>query len=114
MAVSDTHDVGRFYWHVMHVTWKTPPVQLDGQSYEVEEPWRIGRCVLLRLLFLPYALVLGWWGPPRTLAEMLADEAAEAEELAEAEERVSVSQIREDFRPERDDGDTGWAGWVVR
>lgn len=101
MAVSNTHDLGRFYWHAMRVTWRTPLLQVDGESYEVEEPWRIGRCVVLRLLFLPFALVLGWWGPPRTRAEMLAAEAFEAEALAIEEERVSTEQIREDFRPEQ-------------
>lgn len=72
--MAETHDIGRLYVHGMRVPWRTPPVQLQGTSHEVEEPWRIGHCVVLRVLFLPYAVVIGWWGPPRTLDEVKADE----------------------------------------
>lgn len=72
--MAETHDLGRLYVHGMRVPWRTPPVQLRGTSHEVEEPWRIGHCVVLRLLFLPYAVVVGWWGPPRTREQMEADE----------------------------------------
>lgn len=97
MAVRDTHDLGRLYAHSMAVPRSGPLVEL-GTSHEVEEPWRVGRCVVLRVW--KRALVVGWWGPPRTLAEMLAAEAVEAEMLAREEDRVSTEQIREDFRPE--------------
>lgn len=89
--MANTHDLGHFYWHVVRVPWKTPPVQLRGTSHEVEEPWRIGHCVLLRLLFLPWCLVLGWWGPGRTLEEM-----QEAEDATFTSRRgPTVEEIRE-------------------
>ena len=102
MAVHDTHDLGRLYWHLMRVPWHSPVLQLNGESHEVEEPWRIGRCWVWRLLcFLPFALVVGWWGPARTRAQMLADEAGEVyaaeDELAGEAEGVSVQAIREGF-----------------
>lgn len=97
MARSETHDLGRLYLHGMSVPRGGPVVEL-GTSHEVEEPWRVGRCVVLRVW--KWAAVVGWWGPGRTLGEMLAAEAVEAEELARAEDRVSTEQIREDFRPE--------------
>jgi hypothetical protein len=112
VAVSETHDLGRFYWHAMRVTWKTPPLQLDGVSYEVEEPWRVGRCLVLRLFVLPYALVLGWWGPPRTYEDVLAAESAD-DELAAVEDRVSTAEIREDFRPQPAPQAVD-SGWTVR
>lgn len=93
MAVSDTHDVGQWYWHLLRVPWRTPPLQLRGTSHEVEEPWRIGRCVLLSVA--GRSLVLGKWGPGRTYDELMAAEAAR-----EPAPLPTVEQIREDFRPE--------------
>ena len=88
-----THDLGSWYWHVMRVPALTPPVQLQGLSHEVEDPWRIGRCVLLRLGLLPLVLVLGKWGPGRTREEM------EQVELAPEAVAIDTAAIREKFRP---------------
>lgn len=94
-AYSETHDLGRLYLHTMRVP-RGGPLRELGTTHEVEEPWRVGRCVVLR--FWTVALVIGLWGPPRSTAQMLADEADEAEKIAELEDRVTAAQIREDFR----------------
>lgn len=93
MAVSQTHDLGQTYAHLMRVRWSMPPLQLHGTTHEVEEPWRIGRCILIRLLFLPYAVVIGRWGPPRTSEEVLEDET----ETFQSRRNASVEEIRESF-----------------
>lgn len=93
MAVSETHDWGSTYAHLMRVRWSMPPLQLHGTTHEVEEPWRIGRCILIRLLFLPYAVVIGRWGAPRSREEMLEDE----EKTFASRRSPSVEEIREDF-----------------
>lgn len=97
----ETHDCGNLYFHTMRVPRTVPVLQRDGTTHEVDEPWRVGRCWVLR--FFAFALAVGWWGPPRTRAQMLDDEAREAEAVADAEEiayeaSVGVQQIREDFR----------------
>lgn len=99
----ETHDFGRAYWHTMDVPRGGPHVEL-GTSHEVEEPWRVGRCVVLRVWHR--ALVLGWWGPPRTYDEMLEAEGGPKEDVAPA------PQIRESFRGEQREIDLD--GWVVR
>lgn len=91
MAVRDTHDLGRLYIHSMTVPRSGPLVEL-GTSHEVEEPWRVGRCVVLRVW--KRALVVGWWGPGRTREEVVA-----AELDAQAVD-VPVDDIRDRFRPE--------------
>ena len=89
--MAETRDLGRLYVHGMKVPWRTPPIQLRGTSHEVEEPWRIGHCVVLRLLFLPYAVVIGWWGPGRTREEVERDE----RRTFTSRRNASVEEIRE-------------------
>lgn len=97
----ETHDLGRLYCHTLEVPRDSPRVQLDGTSHEVEEPWRIGRCILVRLG--GRALVVGWWGRGRTAEEVIEAELAEIEpsedELAAARS-VDVEAIRQRFRAE--------------
>lgn len=89
MAHSQTHDLGKLYTHTMRVPRGGPVLEL-GISHEVEEPWRVGRCVVLRVWKL--ALVAGWWGSGRTYEQMAA------EEIDEQDAGVSTDEIREDFR----------------
>ena len=112
MAVSETHDLGRLYVHGLKVPTSGPLVE-RGTSHEVETPWRVGRCVVLRVW--KWAAVVGWWGAGRTLVELHAAEVAQgAEELAEHVE-VPVQAIRDDFRPEDTmGGNIVSHGWVVR
>lgn len=105
----ETHDVGRLYWHTMAVPTGGPLVEL-GQSHEVEEPWRVGRCVVLRVW--RRALVVGWWGRGRSLAEVVAAEKAELDLQREdwAKAKPLLDQIRDDFRPQpvEEPEDTEW------
>ena len=105
-----THDLGRMYCHAMRVPRGGPVLQL-GTSHEVEEPWRVGRCAVLRLWKL--ALVVGWWGPGRSRTQMLADEGLEGdvEELVQ-EVEVPVDDISAVFIPEERPEDE--TEWVVR
>lgn len=105
--MAETHDLGRLYVHGMRVPWRTPPIQLRGTSHEVEEPWRIGRCVVLRLLLLPYALVIGWWGPGRSVEDVWAAEGSE-NGVIEARRGPTVDEIRPVLPPVELDG------WQVR
>lgn len=96
----ETHDIGKTYWHTLRVPRTVPILQRDGLTHEVEPPWRIGRCWVLRVWTL--ALAVGRWGPARTEEEMLAEErlelyGADDDELAH-EAGVGVEAIREDFR----------------
>lgn len=107
--MAKTHDLGKAYWHIVRVPGSTPLIQLQGLSHEVEEPWRIGHCVLLRLPVLPWCLVLGWWGAPRTSDEMLAAEKA----TFISRHTPDTEEIRENFRPEQYQGSQN-SGWSVR
>lgn len=87
----ETHDLGRLYLHTMRVPRGVPVLQLHGTTHEVDAPWRIGRCWVLR--FFVFALAVGWWGPPRTLSEVKSAEMRE-----DADAGVTVEAIRDDFR----------------
>lgn len=114
----ETHDIGRrLYWHTLRVPRSVPVLQLDGVTHEVEPPWRIGRCVVLRVL--SFALAVGWWGPARSAEEMLEDERLELfndvddDELAH-EAEVGVDSIREDFREQEPRSYDGESPYDVR
>ena len=106
-----THDLGRLYCHAMRVPRGGPVLQL-GTSHEVEEPWRVGRCVVLRLWRL--ALVLGWWDHGRSREDVLAAEGFVEDydtDLAQ-EITVPVADISAVFIPEERPEDA--TEWVVR
>lgn len=103
----ETHDLGPIYVHTMRVPRGGPVLEL-GTSHEVEEPWRVGRCVVLRLWKL--ALVAGWWGAPRTREEMVADEDANMQRDLPP---ITLENIREDFRPEERPHELLPEGWKV-
>lgn len=52
--------VHRVFWHSVNVQWYTPPVIL-GTSWELDEPNRKARTVILRYSW-GKSLVLGFWG----------------------------------------------------
>ena len=95
----ETHDLGPLYVHTMRVPRGGPVLEL-GTSHEVEEPWRVGRCVVLRLWKL--ALVAGWWGPGRTEAEVWEAEASHNGIVTSPPNAagITLDTIREDFRPQ--------------
>lgn len=105
MAHRETHDLGRLYAHGMRYpadgSW--PVIDL-GSSHEVEEPWRIGRCVVLRLPLTRAAAVIGWWGPPRSYEELLEDERNSSRDTAGS---LSVETLRSWRPPPSDEADFG-------
>lgn len=61
----NTHDLGRFYaTRVHYATTENPPFMEVGQTCMIEEPYRVGKCLVLRVPFSRHAVVIGWWGPP--------------------------------------------------
>lgn len=66
----ETHDLGRLYCHGMRYPAGRWPRLDIGTSHEVEEPWRIGRCVVVRIPLTRAAAVIGWWGRGRTIDEV--------------------------------------------
>ena len=52
--------IHRVFWHSVNVRWYTPPVW-PAREWEVDEPFRRGRTVLLRYRWGKSA-VLGFWG----------------------------------------------------
>lgn len=52
--------VHRVFWHSVNVRWYTPPIW-GARAWEVDEPFRGGRTVLLRY-WRGKSLVLGFWG----------------------------------------------------
>lgn len=91
MDYRETHDLGRLYCHGMRYPAGQWPIVDLGSSHEVDEPWRLGRCLVLRLPLSRVAAVIGWWGKPRTYEELL-----EAEQAAErdAHEPLTVETLR--------------------
>lgn len=59
----ETHDLGRLYLtHMRYLTRKGMPLAERGWSTEVEDPFRRGRCLVLRVPFTKFGIVLGLWG----------------------------------------------------
>jgi hypothetical protein len=50
----------RLFWHSVNVQWHTPPIWL-APEWEVEEPFRRGKTVILRYSW-GKSLVFGFWG----------------------------------------------------
>lgn len=94
----ETHDWGNFYWHTMRLPRSVPVLQRTGVTHEVTDPWRVGRCWVLRLWKV--GLAVGWWGAPRSHEELLRAELGPLEDDVEMAHAagVDVESIREDFR----------------
>lgn len=60
-----THDAGRLYaTHMRYLTRKGMPLLERGWSNEIEHPFRRGRCLVLRIPFTKFGIVMGLWGRP--------------------------------------------------
>lgn len=57
--MSQTHDIGNYYWHTM--TARTRRLLQPSETVEIEPPFREGRCLLLRLPWTRLCLVVGRW-----------------------------------------------------
>lgn len=71
----NTHDIGRFYWHVQRYPdlrdfeMPVPMPRFTEPAYtnELEEPYRVGEGRAFRLWPTRWAIVLGIWFPTRRL-----------------------------------------------
>lgn len=70
-----TKDLGRVYLTSMRYLHRkaAPLIAETGWTAEIEEPYRRGRCLVVRIPFTLRAIVLGLWGQPGTEAQRLAD-----------------------------------------
>lgn len=57
--MAETTDIGRAFFHVIHIQPGTPLAHL-APTVEIEAPYRSSRSLVIRLPFRR-ALVLGWW-----------------------------------------------------
>lgn len=58
----DTHDLGkRYYWHHAWYVSRRHPFHTVDRTVEIDEPYRIGRCHVLSIPGLKFALVVGKW-----------------------------------------------------
>lgn len=56
-------NIGKLYVTGLKYPHRKPlPVAEIGWTHEIEEPFRKGSCLVLRLPFTKPALVIGWWG----------------------------------------------------
>lgn len=70
--MAQTHDLGRLY--VTKTTFpelEELPLAVRGWTAETDEPWRIGKCLILRVPFSRTGLAIGWWGAPTSEYEAL-------------------------------------------
>lgn len=57
---SDTHGIGRFFWHSISLR-KGTPVFHRYPSHETDYPYRWSNSLIVRLPGTTKGLVLGWW-----------------------------------------------------
>lgn len=59
--MAEAHDIGkRHYWHTMNVPARGPLATSDF-TYEIDDPYRMGRALILRAPFTGWCLVVGHW-----------------------------------------------------
>lgn len=56
-----THDVGKYYWHLMTYPVKPPVLFEKAETQEIDTPFRFGRGWSLRFPFTRRSIVLGKW-----------------------------------------------------
>lgn len=61
MSIStETHDIGRFFWHTIRLG-KGSPLIHRHPTHEIDPPYRFSNSLLFRAPFTTHGLVLGWW-----------------------------------------------------
>lgn len=58
--MATTHELANIYWHTMKVHARGPLTTTD-YTYEIDEPYRVGRARILRFPFTGWCLVIGHW-----------------------------------------------------
>ena len=66
-----THDVGKYYWHLMVYPVKPPVLFEKAETQEIDSPFRFGKGWALRLPFTRLSIVFGKWVKYYSEAEAL-------------------------------------------
>lgn len=70
----ETHDLGRAYLtHMRYLHRKRLDFFEVGTTHEIEHPYRKGRCLVFRIPFTKFGIVLGLWGRPGDEDSRLAE-----------------------------------------
>jgi hypothetical protein len=59
--MAKTHDVGKFYWHLMTYPVKPPVVLERAETQEIDGKYRFGKGWCLRLPLTRKSIVIGKW-----------------------------------------------------
>jgi len=59
--MAKTHDVGKFYWHLMTYPVKPPVVLERAETQEIDGQYRFGKGWCLRLPLTRKSIVMGKW-----------------------------------------------------
>ena len=59
--MAKTRDVGKFYWHPMTYPVNPPVLVEKANTQEIDEPYRFGTGICIRLPFTRKSLVVGKW-----------------------------------------------------
>jgi len=59
--MAQTHDIGKYYWHVMVYPIKPPVLFEKSETQEIEGRYRHGNGYCLRLPFTRLSIVFGKW-----------------------------------------------------
>jgi hypothetical protein len=71
--MAKTHDVGKFYWHLMTYPVKPPVVLERAETQEIEEPYRFGKGWCLRFPLTRKSIVMGKWVKRYTESQALTN-----------------------------------------
>lgn len=58
--MATTHEFANIYWHTMRVE-ASGPLTTTDYTYEIDEPYRVGRARIFRTPFTGWCLVIGRW-----------------------------------------------------
>lgn len=71
--MAQTHDVGKFYWHLMTYPVKPPVVLERAETQEIDGQYRFGKGWCLRLPLTRKSIVMGKWVKHYTESQALTN-----------------------------------------
>lgn len=64
-------EIGKLYWHILEYPVKPNNFWERAYTQEIDEPFRAGSGVAIRMPFTRKAVVIGWWGESHPESEAL-------------------------------------------